>query len=166
MVKPLWWIDLSRQPKTHPAPYLLPSPTGKRERGRQRRAMAYGNSLIAEAKAAHRRRTVHIGSQNFSSSLKSRASAHVKLTWEYKRLNHECPHFLLLSLRLVLSMMSHDTENLCGQFGSAVAAVSCLCFLPTPRLLAGSGVRKRKSLDVMQALFSNSPNTGVLSTLL
>lgn len=67
---------------------------------------------------------------------------------------------------LLLSMMSQGMEHLCGQSGSAVAAVSSLCFLPTPSLLAGSEVRKRKSLDAMQARFSNKQNTGVFSTLL
>lgn len=65
----------------------------------------------------------------------------------------------------LLSMMLDDMEYLLKQFMSSVPAVSPLNFLLTTKLLAGMGQnREEQSLDSVQALFSNSKNTGALST--
>jgi len=57
---------------------------------------------------------------------------------------------------LLLTTASYGTEYPCGQFGSALLAVSPPNFLLTPSLLTGGGrVEKREKLNYVQALFSN-----------
>ena len=57
-------------------------------------------------------------------------------------------------------------EYASGQLGLAVLAGSPFNFFLTSHLLTGgSRVRTREGLDTVQTLFSNTQNTGVLSTL-
>lgn len=68
--------------------------------------------------------------------------------------------FLLLNMRL------HGTGYPFGQLSQpAIPAVSPSRFLSTPSLLAEGGMWRGESLDTVQALFSSSQSTAVLSTL-
>lgn len=83
------------------------------------------------------------------------------------------PHCLLpLPQFLLPTMTLYSMEYSFSQFGLAVQAVITHKLLYTPSLVTGNGQNDRRKNNThthahqnMQALFSDSPNIGVLSTL-
>lgn len=101
--------------------------------------------------AKHKKEFIHhlIGRQMFNHFLESRVSADTTVAWKDK---HFC------SLNFVLSAQSHMSLEYPRLTGLGQLSWLCLLpvFLPVPSLLTSSGVGK--SLDDVEALFSNSWN--------
>lgn len=100
-----------------------------------------------------------------------RASAHLIVVWEDKRCSHEHPRCLLLSQRLFL--MSMMLYIWCGILLGSILIICPSCVPsqslthPQPTCWWERGSRtgqdmKKRNLDAVQALFSNSQNNGCL----
>lgn len=102
-----------------------------------------------------------------SNFLESRATACVAVAWEDKLRNYKCPCILSLYPQLfLLNMTPYNTEKSFWSLLLPVPAMSTPNLLPTPSLLTcGRDRVGHKALMLCKPLFSNSYNTGVLSTL-